>query len=150
MVTSNTSSCGRLNFLAAVIVSQQAVVCSLVTDCTAFSCFVSDADFGTCGHTSFNFLHLLSWHANQKLPFIHCHPETGHNGRRLSRVFQTSSSPATFSSSSWGILRLSPDQMRDIILPVSSTTGSCPSWTCPEFHHRKALQEACQSHVQTT
>lgn len=51
-------------------------------------------------------------------------------GIRLSKVVQTTISPATFSSSSWGI-PLRPDT---IIAPLSfgSTLGSPISWKCPE------------------
>ena len=62
--------------------------------------------------------------------------------RSVSLVFQSSISPATFPSSSWGTLRRSPGQMRYVIAPVSSwaTQGSVPSWTCPENLQREALR----------
>lgn len=66
---------------------------------------------------------------------------SSHASSRLNRVSQISFSPATLSTSSWGISSLAfPDQIRCIVSPLGS--GSTPwfpvGWACPENLPREA------------
>ena len=80
-------------------------------------------------------------------PFSSTYPRLRHGGSRLSRVLKMSVTPATVSSSSWGIQRHSQSRWK-VIPPVSSGSAqeSHPNWTCLENLHRGGILIKCLQH----